>query len=164
MNKKIVIVATLLVGLIVSTCSEGQKYVLGKEIEIQYYDTLSPNDWISFDGVKWGHTDRYVLSIEDSSLYDQNKNLFMLPSSLQNIKVEGADDHMFKSNYNNSSVAYELFYKLSMMKSGDGGPKYKMKGYILELANGKFQISRFDGEPIKVMTSKGYGAQVKKIN
>lgn len=163
MNLRTIILLVSLAALSYS-CQKKSKYVLGELIEIQYYDTLKSGEWISIDEAKWEHFDTYVEPAEDSVISMDIEEFYKLPTSIRNTKIPQVNDNVFKRTYNNPDMAFELLRRLSSIKDDDGNQVYKMVGHALQLARGKMALTRFDGKPIKVMTSEGYGAEVKKIN
>ncbi|MGW8123036.1 hypothetical protein ACV07N_10305 [Roseivirga echinicomitans] len=159
-----ILLSFLLAVFFLSSCGNNRlKYILAETVEIQYYDSIAKGEWISFDGQKWEHVTNYAEILEDTSAVNAEKYLFSLPATDQYVKLPGVEDRTFLDNYPPESIANELFLKLGQVKNEDGTPKYKMKGYVMELAIGKFRVSRQDGQEMKVMTSKGYGAQVKEV-
>ena len=147
-----------------SSKNNGTKYVLAEKIEIEYYDSIRVDDWISIDDRKYSHDSKYESIKQDSSIMDKFYTLNLLPSTMQSVNVLGADSHEFKSAYDASNMAYELFRHLALVSEDSMTQTYKFSGHSLELSLGKLTLMRNDGEKIKVSTSEGYGAAVRKKN
>ena len=62
----------------------------------------------------------------------------------------------------NTNLAYALFINLAQ-KGQNGVPFYTFDGTTLEMSTGKIAFHRTDGEKIKISTSKGYGAAIRKV-
>ena len=144
------------------SCKERVPYVLAELVEIEYYDTIQAEDWINVDGVLFDHVTNYQLIKDDTVntnvVYEKN----LLPTTIEDVTVPGAGEQEFAQVNVKFDLAYALFTNLAQ-KDKDGAPMYSFEGATLELSMGKMRFRRTDGEKIKVSTSKGYGAAVRKL-
>lgn len=166
MLRKTLALSIFCLFILAASCSSGSekiKYVLAKSIEIQFYDTLNVDDWISIDGLVFEHLNNYEMLKEDSIPAEDFYKMNVLPTTLQGIVIPGAEGHQFLTSYNSAELAYELFKHLAI-QGNKNGQIYKFSGNSLDMTRGKLVFSRNDGDKIKVSTSDGYGAAVKKLN
>ncbi|WP_286755101.1 hypothetical protein [Roseivirga sp. UBA838] len=148
------------------SCNSGGdkvKYVLAETVEIEYYDTLKKDEWISIDGVTFKHLDTYEALKEDSIPENEFYTVDILPTTLQQIYIPGAESHEFLSTYGDAQVVFELFKHLAVKSDEQGNQIYKFAGHSLDMSRGKMTLMRHDGKKIKVSTSEGYGAAVRKV-
>lgn len=165
MMKRNLLVTALVALFCFAACSgDRYPYVNAKVVEIEYYDTIKVDEWILIDGMKFEHFDDYELSKSDSTTDDSEfmaKNV--LPATIQDIEIPGAEEKIFQKVYDRSSIMYELFKRLAMKEDEEGNRLYSFLGNSLDVAQGKIKFKRLDDEKIKVSTSDGYGAAVRKI-
>lgn len=153
----------MFVGLLgMYSCKERVPYVLAELVEIEYYDTIRVDDWIKIDEILFDHIEEYQVIKDDSlrtnEVYEKN----LLPTTIEGVTVPGAGEKEFAQINVKFDLAYALFTNLAQ-KDQDGVPMYSFEGATLELSMGKMKFRRTDGEKIKVSTSKGYGAAVRKL-
>lgn len=136
--------------------------MLAELVEIEYYDTIKVDDWIKVDDVLFDHITGYQKIKDDTLRINEVYEKNLLPTTVEEVTVPGAGEKEFAQINVKFDLAYALFTNLAQ-KDQDGAPMYSFEGATLELSMGKMRFRRTDGEKIKVSTSKGYGAAVRKL-
>jgi len=160
--------------IVAVSCGPREKYVSGEKIEIQYWGDITPGSWIKVDDIIIYHvrnekTEECISVDEDffslNNPEEQMDTVF-LPARKMYTCI-GEKWILLDQPIGNLATNLIIAVNNSSAKIEDAGFKlekvYDYDGNAYTTSQGQVVIKRFDGKKIRVSTSEGYQASVKRL-
>ena len=164
----------LVLSLFILSCGGRKRYVQSQFIEIQYWGDIEPGSWIQIDDVKFYHKTNdisedctgqfYTHDLTAVNLDNESDSLYLPSTSFHQCLMDGWKPHKI----NRGDMATSLVLGLREFGQSESElsveSAYKNATNLYQLAQGKVILMRSDEKEIRVSTSDGYKASVKKVD
>jgi len=160
--------------ILVVGCAPKEKYVYGEKIEIQYWGDIIEGDWIKIDDMLIYH----VRNQKTEECFSEDEGFFTLNNPEEKMDTvflpakkmyTCLSDNWILVDQPSGNMATNLIIAVNNLsvKIEEAGFKlekvYDYEGNLYTTSQGQIIIKRFDGKKIRVSTSEGYQASVKRL-